>query len=430
MSDKKISSINKLNSFETQELLEELKRRKNKVKSIGPFKDFDSATIAKVLKNKQKAIYGVDDRKDLFNVTDQEILDDADCVVSLFQNREVVDNGDGTSTLATKNFGTEYNLCNNERFREQPTGAFCSGFLVAPDIIATAGHCVNPGNVTNILFVFGFRMVDETTPPTIIDNNEIYRGLEIIDKKEISEGADWAVVKLERAVTNHKIAEFRRTGLIQDNQKVHVIGHPCGLPTKFAGGANVRDNTPGEFFVANLDTYGGNSGSPVFNSETHQVEGILVRGETDFASSNGCDVSLVCPDRGCRGEDCTRTAEFSDLVPLWPDVPNDGLEVISLDTTISSMLPDKDSIKEYVIKGIESGKKLIINLEGPEGQDFDLYVKFGSLAKVDDWDSRGYTSDPNEEVTIDPTEQGDYYITVHSFAGKGNFNLKANTMSS
>jgi len=40
----------------------------------------------------------------------------------------------------------------------------------------------------------------------------------------------------------------------------------------------------------------------------------------------------------------------------------------------------------------------------------------------------GYTSDPNEEVTIDPTEQGDYYITVHSFAGKGNFNLKANTM--
>ncbi|CAG0970127.1 MAG: Trypsin [Candidatus Methanoperedens nitroreducens] len=425
MSDGKNDLIKKLNSFEADQLLGELKSRPKKVRSSGPFQDVDSATIAKVLKDKQKAIYGVDDRKDLFLVDDQGILNDADCVVSLFQNREVVDNGDGTSTLAVKNFGTEYNLCNNERFREQPTGAFCSGFLVAPDLVATAGHCVNPSNVTNILFVFGFRMVDETTPHTNIDNNEIYRGLKVIDRKEISDGSDWAVVKLERAVANHRITDFRRTGIIQNNQAVHVIGHPCGLPTKFAGGARVRDNTSGEFFVANLDTYGGNSGSPVFNSDTHQVEGILVRGATDFASSNGCDVSLVCPSSGCRGEDCTKTTEFSYLFGQ-----ENGPEVILLDTTISSMLPDKDSIKEYVIKGIESGKKLIINLEGPEGQDFDLYVKFGSLAKVDDWDSRGYTSDPNEEVTIDPTEQGDYYITVHAFAGKGNFNLKANTMSS
>lgn len=427
MSDEKNDLIKKLNSFEADQLLGELKSRPKKVRSSGPFQDVDSATIAKVLKDKQKAIYGVDDRKDLFLVDDQGILNDADCVVSLFQNREVVDNGDGTSTLAVKNFGTEYNLCNNERFREQPTGAFCSGFLVAPDIVATAGHCVNPSNVTNILFVFGFRMVDKTTPQTIIDNNEIYRGKDIIDQKETA-GADWAIVKLERAVTNHTIAEVRRTGIIQDNQAVHVIGHPCGLPTKFAGGAKVRDNTPNEFFVANLDTYGGNSGSPVFNSDTHQVEGILVRGETDFASSNGCDVSLVCPSTGCRGEDCTKTTEFSSL--LVPPTSEDGPEVILLNTTISSMLPDKDSFKEYVIKGIEGGKKLIINLEGPEGQDFDLYVKFGSPAKVDDWDSRGYTSAPNEEVTIDPTEQGDYYITVHSFAGKGNFNLKANTMLS
>ncbi|MFZ3167486.1 MAG: serine protease [Candidatus Methanoperedens sp.] len=424
MSDKKNDLIKKLNSFEADQLLEELRSRRKKVKSSGPFQDADSATIAKVLKDKQKAIYGVDDRKDLFLVDDQGILNDADCVVSLFQNRDVVDNGNGTSTLAVKNFGTEYNLCNNERFREQPTGAFCSGFLVAPDLVATAGHCVNPSNVTNILFVFGFRMVDKTKPQTIIDNNEIYRGKNITDRKETA-GADWALVKLERAVTNHTIAEVRRTGIIQDNQAVHVIGHPCGLPTKFAGGAKVRDNTPNEFFVANLDTYGGNSGSPVFNSDTHQVEGILVRGETDFASSNGCDVSLVCPSTGCRGEDCTKTTEFSSLFGQ-----ENGPEVILLNTTISSMLPDKDSIKEYVIKGIESGKKLSINLEGPEGQDFDLYVKFGSPAKVDDWDSRGYTSAPNEEVTIDPTEQGDYYITVHSFGGQGNFNLKANTMSS
>ncbi len=94
-----------------------------------------------------------------------------------------------------------------------------------------------------------------------------------------------------------------------------MIGHPVGLPTKFAGEAVVRSNQQSAFFVANLDTYGGNSGSPVFNSDTHEVEGILVRGETDFVPQGGCNVSLVCPTSGCRGEDCTRTTEFSNLVP-------------------------------------------------------------------------------------------------------------------
>ena len=70
------------------------------------------------------------------------------------------------------------------------------------------------------------------------------------------------------------------------------------------------------FFVANLDTYGGNSGSPVFASDTNRVEGILVRGETDFEQTPaGCQISLVCPTSGCRGEDITRTTQFSSLVP-------------------------------------------------------------------------------------------------------------------
>ncbi len=420
MSGEKIDLIKKLNSFEAHELLQELRSRQKKAKSSESIQDVDSATIAKVLKGKQKVIYEVDNRQDIFLVSNPKILANADCVVSLFRARDVIDNGDDTSTLTTQNFGTQNNLCNTERFRDQLTGAFCSGFLVAPDIIATAGHCVNSSNVTNIRFVFGFRMLDATTPQTVIDNNEIYQGINVIDRRETAGGADWALVRLDRAVTNHTIAELRRTGIIQDNQAVHVIGHPSGLPIKFADGSKVRDNTPNEFFVANLDTYGGNSGSPVFNSDTLQVEGILVRGEADFVRANGCNISLVCPSTGCRGEDCTRTTEFSTLVP------EGGPEVILLNTTISSTLPAKDSIKEYVIKGIESGKKLIINLVGSEeDQDFDLYVKFGSPAKVDEWDYRGYTSTSNEEIVIDPTKQGDYYITVHSFAGKGNFNLKA-----
>jgi hypothetical protein len=84
-------------------------------------------------------------------------------------------------------------------------------------------------------------------------------------------GADYALIRLDRMVVNHRIAHIRESGKINDGQAVHVIGHPKGLPLKFAGGAVVRENRYQAFFIANLDTYRGNSGSPVFNSTTHEL---------------------------------------------------------------------------------------------------------------------------------------------------------------
>lgn len=312
----------KLENFSVEELLEEVKSRESKQESFASpqrgehegLSQYHTDEIIETLVGKQKVVYGTDDRMDLYQVTDQAILNDAKSVVALFEAGDIVDNGNGTSTIQTVNFGTSENLCEGEKFREQPRGAFCTGFLVAPDMIATAGHCVNANNVTDIRFIFGYRMIDASTPPSIINNTEIYKGVRLIGREEERFGADWALVQLERSVTNHPSVKIRRTGKIADHQTVHVIGHPVGIPTKYAGGANVRKNDKNAFFVANLDTYGGNSGSPVFNSETHEVEGILVRGETDFVSNGNCNVSMVYPTTGGRGEDCTRTTEFSDKI--------------------------------------------------------------------------------------------------------------------
>ena len=95
-----------------------------------------------------------------------------------------------------------------------------------------------------------------------------------------------------------------------------VIGHPTGLPTKIAGGAWVRQNTNNVYFQSNLDTFGGNSGSAVFDAETGTVEGILVRGETDYVydSSRGCRVPKQCSNEGCRGEDVTRITNIKELM--------------------------------------------------------------------------------------------------------------------
>jgi hypothetical protein len=309
-----------------------------------PLDAFDPQTLANAVRTGQRVIYGTDDRQEVFQLGVPD-RNDADPVVAIFPGASVTDNGDGTSSLGTIRFGDKRRLCADERFVDEPTGANCTGFLVAPDVVATAGHCVDMSDVTTWRFVFGFRMVDLTNAATTIDNTEIYTGRHVIARQLADSGEDWALVRLDRAVTGHNIARIRRAGQVPNRQAVHVIGHPSGLPTKFAGGATVRDNTPALFFVANLDSYGGNSGSPVFNSDTREVEGILVRGNADFVAAGGCNVSLICPSTGCRGEDVTRTTLFAAIVPPEGGVVPDptlrrgarGVQVLRLQQALANV---------------------------------------------------------------------------------------------
>ena len=64
-------------------------------------------------------------------------------------------------------------------------------------------------------------------------------------------------MRLDRPVKNRKKFNIRKSGKIGDSQGVYVIGHPCGLPIKYAGGAWVRNNDNNAYFIANCDTYGG-----------------------------------------------------------------------------------------------------------------------------------------------------------------------------
>ncbi len=102
-----------------------------------------------------------------------------------------------------------------------------------------------------------------------------------------------------------------------------VIGHPMGIPRKYAGGATVRGNVASGYFLANLDVYGGSSGSAVLNADTLMVEGILYAGPPDFITLVGesCDRSSMYPDSGSQGyprlEFISRVTEFAPVIPLF-----------------------------------------------------------------------------------------------------------------
>lgn len=258
---------------------------------------------------KPRVIYGTDDRLDIYQVTEAKSLQLASSTVALIRSDDLIVKNSDTFTISTSSYSSNYNLCQEEPFYDQRTAAFCSGFLVAPDIIVTAGHCVtSEQSCKNTSFVFDFALKRQGEHPTEARKEDVYNCQSLIATKAVNNGADYAVIKLDRPVINRQPLEIRRSGQSAVGDALTVIGHPAGLPTKVSGGAQVRSLKSG-FLVANLDTYGGNSGSAVFNDRTGEVEGILVRGEVDYTYKGNCMVSNVCTDSGCRGEDVTYISE-------------------------------------------------------------------------------------------------------------------------
>lgn len=254
-------------------------------------------------------VYGEDDRLDLHEVEDPVLLDLAQSTVGLVRSQDLSKIG-STYRINIKSYADSYQLCSSEPFREQSTAAFCSGFLVSPTTVVTAGHCIRTQSSCDTThFVFDFAIFEKgQSTPQVTDEANVFKCQKLIHSIAQSDGADFAVVTLDRPVIHRTPLKLRQNGAVNTSTPLVVIGHPAGLPTKVAGGATVRSLNQG-FFVANLDTYGGNSGSAVFNSDTGHVEGILVRGEMDYVYRNGCRTSNVCADSGCRGEDVTYIRE-------------------------------------------------------------------------------------------------------------------------
>ena len=262
-----------------------------------------------------KVIYGADDRIDLHQTKDARLLALADSTAALFAAAQVADRG-RLAGLHTKPYGQTLQLCHDEPFYDQESGPYCSGALIAPDVIATAGHCVeDEADCHRIKFVFGFAVKKKGELPYEVPVRDVYDCKQLLAREQTEKGADWALIKLDRAVKGRAPLKLNRTGIIKDKTPLIVIGHPAGLPAKIAGGASVRDASPADIFTANLDAYGGNSGSPVFNAKSGLVEGLLTRGDNDYVKRGSCLVSNVCAADGCRGEDVTKIAAVAAKLP-------------------------------------------------------------------------------------------------------------------
>jgi V8-like Glu-specific endopeptidase len=262
-----------------------------------------------------KVIYGTDDRVNVVDSTNDVARRVADSTVALFSTSALnINKKKSMVALPLRHNGQSRGLCKSEPFWNEYAGAFCSGTLVGDDLVLTAGHCISTSSCPNVSVAFNFRVDAAGTTPRSLPTSDVYKCGKIVSRVNEARGLDYAVVKLDRPVEGYRPAAITRAPSVAEGSSLFVVGHPSGLPTKIADNAEIRSNTPKSYFVANLDTYGGNSGSGVFDSSGLLV-GVLVRGENDYVQKGNCRVSQVCPTTGCMGEEITRAELAAPFIP-------------------------------------------------------------------------------------------------------------------
>ena len=267
-------------------------------------------------------VYGTDDRKDVYQTTNALHLTLAKSSAGMIKKSMFV-KGALANTFDLQNTITlerAENICTSEKFTQQSLAPICSGFLVGPDTLITAGHCYNsfdtPENVCkNFSWVFDYDMKSATHNPTkSISIANIYN-CKSVSSVQRDSLYDFAIIKLDRKVVGRTPLKFRSTGKLANTASLVVIGHPTGLPTKISANGKVTQNTEVTRFSTTLDTFHGNSGSAVFDATTGQVEGILIMGKNDYRPSllsnpKSCQVANICDETA---SNCTAGVETGTI---------------------------------------------------------------------------------------------------------------------
>lgn len=256
------------------------------------------------------AIYGEDNRLDWYESPGQTKDYWARATLALMSAGNLYSQGDGYR-ISASTYKETAGLCDGQPFADQPAAAFCSGFLVASDLVVTAGHCIqNLSDCRSTRFVFDYAKTTSQQEDFYVPAESVYSCDQVVAQ---STGAsDFAVVRLDRSVQDRTPLNVRRQGSLAVADQVMLIGHPMGLPSKIADGGFVQ--SIGDKIEASVDAFAANSGSVILNSATGLVEGILVAGEPDFRYENGCRVEAVCGSQ-CDGEVITPIAKVLAYLP-------------------------------------------------------------------------------------------------------------------
>jgi hypothetical protein len=284
---------------------------------------FSSSILASGLQN--EVIYGIDNRLNLEEYSEIDFKWKSVSIAMMVRKNILEESFGGILTKVKVNtLEDEYSVCSNDPNSKNLSVGKCTGFLVGPDLLATAGHCITSdfSCQEDYKWIFEFRddliLESGIKDEVYIDSKNIFGCKEIVHREyDYLTKLDYALIRLDRPAFDRPVLKIRTEGKIEDNAELVMIGHPLGGSMKVSSDAKILENKNPVFFKTNLDSFMGNSGSPIFNKKTGLVEGILVRGEGDFQidEEGNCERFHICPENGegCDGEDATRITKIPQL---------------------------------------------------------------------------------------------------------------------
>lgn len=251
-------------------------------------------------------VYGTDDRYEIGDVN-SSFAKYGKSVAGMVRKSYLTSFWDGDMYIPRFfSMGSRFNTCSNVPFRNQNSLASCTGVMVGYTTLLTAGHCIETEeDCRNFYWVFGYQGNNFFIP-----GSNVFTCKKILRRKlNLLNGLDYTFIRLGRRNAS-RFPQFdrRRSSYISRGDRVFTIGHPTGLPMKYTTNAYVRKNNEKNVFETNLDTFAGNSGSPVFSRSTGKLEGILVSGKDDFVfnKEKNCNEINYCDDDKCSGEAVVR----------------------------------------------------------------------------------------------------------------------------
>ena len=259
-----------------------------------PIPDVDTTPVDSTGNIANKAIYGSDSRQE-HSAMPSEWTSIGDAVAMIYdtQSNRVFDS-QGVFQYE-QSLRDKHGDCDGTplRFSDQPTPGRCTATLIAPNKVATAGHCFKPHLCGRLAFVFG-ATTDAMVRGTPFAADRLY-SCGSVEISVSTGGKDWAVVRLDRSVPDSVASPVRVASTeVAIGTPVMSIGHPDGLPRKYAGDAQVKEvmqsGTDAFRFSTNVDAFVGSSGSGVFDIETREMVGILINGNHDY-DDKGCAIT-------------------------------------------------------------------------------------------------------------------------------------------
>lgn len=171
------------------------------------------------------------------------------------------------------------------RYAGQLSLTIGTGFLVGENKLMTALHIL-AGHEQDVVYVFDFHT-------DVHGKDPIPSQVLAIAGKSMVYSAEHDVALVTLDVSDHQLSDRaylrfpKRNANPSPNAPLYAVGYPQGLPVKLAMIGQVVGHRTASTFSTNLDTFHGNSGSPVLNLNTNLVEGMLVRGYPDLDYASG-----------------------------------------------------------------------------------------------------------------------------------------------